>query len=177
MNSGFSRFPGRKMEIGDLVEAVTVMTPEGEIETLGRESLEFGYRRSNLGSAYVLSARLKLFPRTRDEIHDEIQANFSTRNRVQDVRYPSAGSVFKNPGGAFGSSGQLIDQVGLKGKRIGGAMISSRHANFIVNLGGAKASDVLQLIELAQHRVFESFGAVLEPEIRIIRNLVEQPQS
>lgn len=176
MNAGFSRFPGRKMEIGDLVETVTVMTADGEIQTLGREALEFGYRRSNLAPYFLLSARLKLFPRKRDEIHEEIQANFSYRNRVQDVRYPSAGSVFKNPGCAFGSSGQLIDRAGLKGKRIGGAMISPRHANFIVNVGGAKAGDVLQLIELTQRRVFESFGAALEPEIRIVRNLVEQPQ-
>lgn len=169
MNAGFSRIPGRKMEIGDFVEEVTVMTPEGEVRRLGRNALEFGYRRSNLAGLIILEARLKLFPAKPEEIQAEIKASFEYRNRVQDLRYPSAGSVFKNPGGSQGSSGQMIEKVGLKGKRIGGAMISDRHANFIVNVGGAKASEVLALIRLAQERVLERFGVRLEPEIRIIQ--------
>lgn len=177
MNASFSRVPGKKMEIGDLVEEVNALSLEGEPVRRGREVLEFSYRKSNFEGQILLDCRLKLFHRKREEIQTEIQANFSYRNQVQDLRYPSAGSVFKNPPGNLGSSGQLIDRAGLKGRRIGGAMISPRHANFIVNLGGAKASDVLQLVELAQEKVFEAFGIHLEPEIRIIRNLVEQPQA
>lgn len=177
MNAGFSRLSGPKMEIGDLVQEVSALTPAGEGVRLGRESLEFSYRRSNLEGLVLLEAQLKLFPRDREEIQKEIQANFSYRNKVQDVRYPSVGSVFKNPPGDLGSAGQLIDRAGLKGKRFGGAMISPRHGNFIVNVGGAKASDVLRLIELVQEKVSEAFGVRLEPEVRLLRNLVEQPQS
>ncbi|MBI2167095.1 MAG: UDP-N-acetylmuramate dehydrogenase [Candidatus Omnitrophica bacterium] len=177
MNAGFSRFPGRKMEIGDFVQEVSALTPAGEAVRLGRESLEFSYRKSNLEGLVLLGAQLKLFPRDREEIQKEIQANFSYRNKVQDVRYPSVGSVFKNPPGDSGSAGQLIDRAGLKGKRIGGAMISPRHANFIVNVGGARATDVLRLIELVQEKVSELFGVRLEPEVRLLRNWAEQPQS
>ena len=157
------------MEIGNYVEEVVVLTAEGEVQTLDRSRLKFGYRTSNLEGFMILEGRLKLFPARPDEIHHEIQESFSYRNRVQDLRYPSIGSIFKNPGAQQGSSGQLIEKAGLKGKRIGGAMISDRHANFIVNVGGAKASEVLELIALAQEKVLEQFGVHLEPEIRIIR--------
>lgn len=178
MNAGFSRMTGQKKEIGDWVEEVSVLDSEGEIRQLGRDDLSFQYRRTNLAGFVILGARLKLYPADPKEIQAEIQSNFQYRNGVQDLRYPSAGSVFKNPQGGQGSSGQLIDKVGLKGKRIGGAMISDRHANFIVNLGGARSGDVLELIALAQERVLEAFGVQLEPEIRIIqapRELVAIP--
>ena len=177
MNAGFSRFPGEKHQISDLVEEVTVLTPEAEVQKLGREDICFEYRRTNLNQFIILGVRLKLHRAKRSEVQAEIQASFDYRNRVQDLRYPSAGSVFKNPPGQQGSSGQLIEKVELKGKRIGNAMISDRHANFIVNLGGAKASDVLDLIHLAQEKVFEAYGVHLEPEIRIFENLVGQLQS
>jgi UDP-N-acetylmuramate dehydrogenase len=170
MNAGFSRFPGQKMEIGGSVEEVTVLTRTGQIRRLAREEIEFGYRRTNLEGFVILECRLKLFRRKPEEIQKEITASFDYRNRVQDLRYPSAGSVFKNPGGNQGSSGQMIEKASLKGKKIGRAMISDRHANFIVNLGGAKASEVLELIRLAQEKVFEKFAVRLEPEIRIIKS-------
>ncbi|MBI4115284.1 MAG: UDP-N-acetylmuramate dehydrogenase [Candidatus Omnitrophica bacterium] len=171
MNAGFSRFPGKKMEIGELVEEVTVLTPEGEIKNLSQGELEWDYRKTNLDGLIVLAGRLKLHRAPTEAVTKEIQESFSYRNRVQDLRYPSAGSVFKNPAGAQGSSGQLIEKVGLKGKKIGGAMISDKHANFIVNTGGARASDVLDLISLVQEKVLEAFGVHLEPEIRIIQNI------
>lgn len=174
MNAGFSRFAGKKAELGDVVEEVTVLTLEGEPRSLRREDLEFSYRKSNLEGWVILEAKLRLRAAKPEDIQREIQANFDYRNRVQDLRYPSAGSVFKNTPGAPASSGQLIEKIGLKGKRVGGAMISDRHGNFIVNLGGARASDVLELIEMAQKKVFEAFGIHLEPEIRIIESpLVE----
>lgn len=170
MNAGFSRVRGEKKEMSDLVEEVTVLTSEGQVRCLSRSEIEFGYRKSSLAPFIILEARLKLIPSTPEKIQKEIEACFEYRNHVQDLRYPSAGSVFKNPGGSQGSSGQLIERSGLSGKRIGGAMISDRHANFIVNVGGAKAADVLALVSLAQETVLEQFGIHLEPEIRIIRN-------
>jgi len=170
MNAGFSRFRGKKMEIGERVEEVLVLTPEGELRRLGPEEIDFQYRRTRLEGLVVLEVRLKLHRARRGDIQAEIEANFSYRNRVQDLRYPSAGSVFKNPSSEQGSSGQLIEKVGLKGKRIGGAMISERHANFIVNVDSARATDVQELIHLAQERVVENFGVSLEPEIRIIES-------
>ncbi len=169
MNAGFSRFPGKKMEIGELVEEVTVLTPEGNIQRLRKEEISFSYRKTSLEGMILLEGRLKLHRSSREAVQAEIKANFDYRNRVQDLRYPSAGSVFKNPGGNHGSSGQLIEKAGLKGKRIGKAMISDKHANFIVNLGGAKAQDVLELIQLAQEKVWEAFGVRLETEVRIIK--------
>ena len=168
MNAGFSRERGTKKEIGDLVEEVTVLGPDGELRRLGRDQLTFDYRRTNLDGWIILEARLALKAGPPEKIQTEILANFAYRNGVQDLRYPSAGSVFKNPEGKQGSSGQLIEEVGLKGHRIGGAMISERHANFIVNRGGARASEVVELVQLAQDRVLEAHGVRLEPEIRIL---------
>lgn len=168
MNAGFSRIAGQKKEIGELVREVTVLDPEGESRRLDPSQLSFQYRKSNLAGSVILEAVLQLTRATKEKIQEEIESNFSYRNGVQDLRYPSAGSVFKNPQTKQGSSGRLIDQVGLKGKRMGGAIISDRHANFIVNTGGARAQDVLELVGLAQKRVFEAFGVHLEPEIRII---------
>ena len=169
MNAGFSRIPGQKKEIGDLLEEVAVLTAAGEVKRFRREALDFSYRRSHLDGLIILEARLKLSKADPEEIQAEIQASFDYRNQVQDLRYPSAGSVFKNPAGQQGSSGQLIEKSGLKGKRIGGAMISDRHANFMVNVESARASDVTELIALAQKKVFENFGIKLELEIRIIK--------
>lgn len=169
MNAGFSRTPGKKHEIGDLVESVTVLSSSGELQPLGRNDLVFQYRKTNLEGSIIVEARLKLYRSKPEEVQKEIQANFDYRNKVQDLRYPSAGSVFKNPDGGRGSAGQMIEKVGLKGKRIGGAMISDRHGNFIVNVASAKASDVLELISTAQEKVSREFDVRLEPEIRIIR--------
>ena len=169
MNAGFSRVRGLKKEIGDLVEEVTVLAPDGQVRQLNRADLIFEYRHSNLDGFIILEAKLQLTPASPEEIQSEILANFAYRNNVQDLRYPSAGSVFKNPQASQGSSGQMIERVGLKGKRIGGAMISDRHANFIVNVGGARSGDVVELVRLAQQRVLDEFKVRLEPEIRIIQ--------
>ncbi len=169
MNAGFSRVPGKRMEIGNLAEEITTLTPDGVICHLGREEISFHYRKSGLEGYILLEARLRLHRAKPEDIQTEIEACFEYRNTVQDLRYPSAGSIFKNPGANQDSAGQLIDQAGLRGRRIGNAMISDRHANFIVNLGGAKASHVIELIQLAQEKVFEKFEVRLEPEVRIIR--------
>lgn len=169
MNAGFSRFRGQTNEIGDLVRDVTVLNADGTKETLAREQIEFSYRRSSLKGKIVLSARLALWRRPKDKIRQEIAAGMEHRNHFQDLRYPSCGSVFKNPKPPAPKAAQLIDKVGLKGARIGGAMVSDKHANYIVNVDHAKSSDVLELIEKIRKTVLDATEVLLEPEIRIIK--------
>ena len=88
------------------------------------------------------------------------------RNEKQPVTYPSAGSFFKRPEGYF--AGKLIQDAGLKGLSVGGAQVSQLHSGFIINTGGATATDILQLMQIVQARVMEQFGVALEPEVRII---------
>ncbi len=169
MNAGFGR-PGRAyVEIKDVLEWITVIDSEGKAKVLRRDEIEFEYRSSNLKNCLVLDATFHVSESTRDIVREEVRANFAYRNSVQDLRYPSAGSIFKNPKKTSGfSSGQLIDKVGLKGFRIGGAMFSEKHGNFIVNVGQAKAADVTALIHLAQARVRDTYGIELEPEVKVI---------
>ena len=99
-------------------------------------------------------------------IRGKMEASLARRKKTQPLNEPSCGSVFRNPEGA--SAGELIERVGLKGKRVGGAQISTVHANFIVNKGKATARDVRALIELAQSKVFEEYGIELSPEVKFI---------
>ena len=169
MNAGFGRAGRSYQEIKDVIHSLTLLDLEGRLRTLEKGEVEFGYRTSNLPAGIVVDATFQVVKSTTEAVRIEVKANFAYRNSVQDLRYPSAGSVFKNPGASQGSSGQLIEKAGLKGKKIGGAMISDKHANFIVNVGGAKASQVVELITCAQEKVFEAFEIRLEPEIRIIK--------
>ncbi len=168
MNAGFSRFKGQSNEIGDITEDVTVLNAEGRKEVLTRKDLQFGYRYSNLTGKVVLEGTFRLWHRPSEEIQKEIKANFDYRNTEQDVRYPSSGSIFKNPGGGLPSAGQMIDSLGLKGTRIGDAMVSQKHGNYMVNAGKAKSSDLVSLIQKIQKMVLDETGILLEPEVRII---------
>ena len=168
MNAGFSRFPGQTNAIGDLVEEVYVLGDEGKKEIIPRQDLQFSYRRSNLQGRIILGGKLRLWRRKPEEIQREIRANFEDRSDKQDLRHPSSGSIFKNPLPPNPSAGELIERAGLKGSRIGGAMVSAKHGNTIVNTGGAKASDVIQLIRKIQETVLDATGISLEPEVRII---------
>jgi len=157
--------------IGDAVESVTLIDREGRVQTWPRERAGFAYRESRFPPGSVLIAcRLKVTPSTKEKVRERIRKSLQKRVETQPLNVPNLGSVFKNPSSEQGSSGQLIEKVGLKGKRIGGAMISERHANFIVNVDSARATDVQELIHLAQERVVENFGVSLEPEIRIIES-------
>ena len=167
MNAGFSRTPGEIHNIGEVVEEVTVLE-NGRKCVLPRESLIFSYRHSNLDGKIILSAALKTIRKDIGGIADEIKANFDYRNRKQDLRYPSCGSIFKNPPLPYPPAARLIDQLGLKGTRVGGAMISDKHSNYLVNTGNAKSSDVIQLICQIRETVFNATGVLLEPEVRII---------
>lgn len=168
MNAGFSRHAGQKNEIGDLIEEVHLLSPKGEKEIRKRQDLCFRYRSSNLGGCIVLGALLQLWPRDRESIQFEIHKNFEYRNREQDLKHPSSGSIFKNPPAPLPSAGKLIDQAGLKGLRIGGAMVSERHGNYIINAGRAKSSEVVELIRKVQQAVFDATGIKLETEVKII---------
>jgi UDP-N-acetylmuramate dehydrogenase len=160
MNAG-----GWGKNIRDLVENVTIMDYNGNIKTLKKEEIQFGYRVSGLSKYIVLSAAFRLFKKTRKEIQDNINLYLKYRRDTQDLSKPSAGCIFKNP--AVASAGRLIDLCGLKGKRLDGAGISSKHANFIVNLDNAKASCVLKLMSLIKKKIKDRFNIKLEPEIKI----------
>ncbi len=129
------------------------------------EEHQFGYRTSIYRSTddIILSAKFTLTPKDPEEIAVQAEKNMTSRKSKQPLEYPNAGSVFKRPEGAF--PGALIEQAGLKGFRIGGAEISEKHANFIVNKENATADDILRLTEFTQKEVFRRFGILLETEI------------
>lgn len=168
MNAGFSRHSGQLNAIGDLVDEIRAVTPAGAVVHWGRAELKFAYRQSNVGDLIVLEAVLRLWRRPQDQIRKELNANMDFRRARQNVQGPNAGSVFKNPQAPHPTAGYLIDQAGLKGKRIGGIQISEQHANYFVNLGGATCADVRRLIEEVQKTVLHETGIVLEPEIRVV---------
>jgi UDP-N-acetylmuramate dehydrogenase len=151
--------------IGDLIEVVEVMDSKGKINILHKSDLEFKYRESTLSKYFVLSVCLKLTKNKKERIQENIGKFMGNRLKSQDLSLPNAGCVFKNPDG--GSAGRLIDMCGLKGRRIGGARISDRHANFILNEKNACANDILELMKLVKKEVRNKFNIKLEPEIKI----------
>ena len=163
MNAGI---PSR--ETKDAVREVEVMSPSGrQLRHLPRERLGFQYRclRGLAPGSVILSALLAVEPSERSRVAAAIDELLERRAATQPLDVPSCGSVFKNPPG--GHAGRLIEAAGLKGARHGGAQISTLHANFIVNTGGASAADVLALIGHARAAVRLRTGVLLEPEVRI----------
>lgn len=154
-------------EIGQICESVTVMDRQGRTRTLSREEMGFSYRHSVLEDTgdIVLSAVFHLTRDTPEGVMGRMKELLSKRSASQPLDLPSAGSAFKRP--AAGYAAALIDGAGLKGFQVGGAAISSKHAGFAVNLGGATAGDVKELLRQVSDRVYESAGIRLEPEIRI----------
>jgi UDP-N-acetylmuramate dehydrogenase len=156
-------------EAKDVVREVEVMSPSGRrITHVGRDALHFGYRalRGLAPGSAILSALLAVVPADPAQVRAEVARLLGRRAATQPLDLPSCGSVFKNPPRDF--AGRLIEAAGLKGERIGGAEISSVHANFIVNRGRATAADVVALIALARERVLATSGIHLEPEVRIL---------
>ena len=154
-------------ELGDVVETVTLLTPDGELVTRSKEEMSFGYRTANVPAGHVvLSALLQLRHDEKKKIEARVKALMDKRKERQPWGLPNAGSMFKNP--LDESAGKLIESAGLKGKILGGAQVSEKHANFIVNTGKAKAADVLALMEIVKQTVLDVHGARLEPEIKII---------
>ncbi len=154
-------------EMGDIVDSVTMISPEGEVITKGREQMEFGYRSARVPAGHVIvDAKVILRRGDKTKIMARVKELMDTRRQRQPWGQPSAGSVFKNPQDE--AAGILIESAGLKGKTIGGAQVSDKHANFIVNTGHARAKDVLALMEFVKNAVLEHRGVRLEPEIKII---------
>lgn len=141
---------------------------DGRDAWLSREELDYGYRRSVVlkRGGVVLEARFQLSPDEPDRIRTRMNGYNASRREKQPLTLPSAGSVFKRPEGHF--AGALIEQAGLKGHTIGGAQVSTLHAGFIVNVGGATARDVTALIAHIQREVFSRFNVTLECEVRIL---------
>jgi UDP-N-acetylmuramate dehydrogenase len=153
--------------IGDFVSAVYFLHPDGTIGEFKPGAAAFTYRTFVVPDGSVLvGCRLRLHRRPLSEIQKDIKQRLKRKKSTQPLALASAGCVWKNPGGD--TAGRLIEKVGLKGKRLNGAEISSKHANFIVNRGGASAGDIVALMQLTRERVQAHFGITLEPEIRII---------
>ena len=156
-------------EMKDIVESVQAVCADGSAEKIfSAAEMDFSYRRSALQeNGYIaVSAVLRLERGRREEIASRMKELAEKRNSKQPVSFPSAGSTFKRPPGHF--AGQLIEKAGLKGVAVGGAQVSTLHSGFIINRGGATATDILQLITLVQNRVYDETGVMLEPEVRII---------
>ena len=154
-------------EMRDVVARVHHLTPEGEAGSASGEALEFSYRRSRYtGTGDVITAvEFQLEPGDHTQISAKMEELMSRRKEKQPYDMPSAGSVFKRPQGAFAAA--LIEECGLKGRSVGGAQVSEKHAGFIVNTGGATCGDVLELVRQVQQEVYEKKGIRLEMEVRV----------
>lgn len=153
--------------IGSRITSVTIYTPEVGMRKLQAGDVKWGYRTTSFAKDdVILECELDLEEADPFFIRGKMEANLKRRKDTQPLDLPSCGSVFRNPPGQ--SAAKLIDQAGLKGTSCGGAQVSSKHANFIVNTGGATASDVRQLIEIVKTRVFEEHGTQLTTEVRFL---------
>ncbi|MDO4746529.1 MAG: UDP-N-acetylmuramate dehydrogenase [Bacillota bacterium] len=151
------------------LEKARVISRDGkEDRYMTAEELDMGYRHTALHESgdIVVEAVIKLEEGDKEEIMAKIKDLTAKRNSKQPVRYPSAGSFFKRPPGHF--AGKLVQDAGLKGLTVGGAQVSELHSGFVINIGGATATDILQLMEIVQQTVMDKFGVMLEPEVRII---------
>ncbi len=153
--------------IGDFVSAAYFLYPDGTMGEFKPNAGAFAYREFHFPpGAVLIGCRLRLHRRPMAEIQRDMKQRLKQKKATQPLALASAGCVWRNPPGE--TAGRLIEKVGLKGKRVNGAEISAKHANFIVNRGGATAADVQALMDLARERVQAHFGILLEPEIRVI---------
>ena len=154
-------------EFKDVGVAVTCLFPDGSVREVLAEEADWGYRHSMMMDAgcIVLEAVIRLTPANKDEIRARMDDLAERRSSKQPLELPSAGSTFKRPTGYF--AGKLIQDAGMRGHRVGGAMVSEKHCGFVVNAGGATAADVLQVIRDVQDAVFAHDGVRLEPEVRL----------
>ena len=154
-------------EMKDVIKAVSLLDADGVKRTMDREEISFSYRKTTFPpDTIILGAQFKLEKGERSKIKEKINEILQLRQAKHPLEFPSAGSIFKNlPGQA---AGHLIEDMGIKGMTAGGAQISSKHANFIVNRGNATASDILGLIEFIRSRAQKEKGVKLETEVVII---------
>ena len=155
-------------EVSHVLRSVKFMTLDGEIRTYSKNEMVFAYRKTTFPSkgGIVIEAELELEKGEIVDIHREMDKYLSRRGSTQPLTMPNSGSIFKNPDGE--KAGHLIESAGLKGFRIGGASVSIKHANFIVNKGDASAEDVMRLIKHIQTVVEKKSGIKLEQEIIVI---------
>jgi UDP-N-acetylmuramate dehydrogenase len=160
MNAG-----GAFGDIGSVVEAVDVMTESGEIFTRYKDDLAFAYRSTNISAKFILAAEFRLTEDDPHRILKQVKQIWIYKKNTQPLAKRNGGCVFKNPRGL--SAGALIDQAGLKGRRVGGAYVSEKHANFVLADPGTKAFDVLKLIEEIRETIYKKFEVYLELEIEV----------
>lgn len=155
-------------EIKDIIECVTVMKTNGDIEEILNKDLEFEYRSSNIQKHkyIVLEAKFILQKGTSEDIKKKMDEYKKYRIEKQPIEYPSAGSTFKRGDGYI--TAKLIDDAGLKGYTIGGAKVSEKHAGFVINKGGATAKEILQLIQYIKDTIKEKFGVDIALEVEVI---------
>lgn len=155
-------------EMKDILQEVTVLTPEGGEKTLSLEELDLSYRHSCISEqgCVVLEAVISLTPAPEEEIRAKMADLRNRRVEKQPLEYPSAGSTFKRPEGYF--AGKLIMDAGLRGYAVGDAQVSEKHCGFVINRGNATAAEILQLMQEVQERVKTQFGVTLEPEVKRI---------
>lgn len=157
-------------EIKDIIVSAKVLdVKNGQVKILERDELNLGYRHSIImeENYIVIEAIFDLKRGKREDIKQEMDRCTGLRKEKQPLEYPSAGSTFKRPEGYF--AGKLVQDAGLSGYTVGGAMVSQKHCGFVVNKGGATAQDILDVIAHCQKEVKEKFGVELEPEVRIIQ--------
>lgn len=154
-------------ELGHCIESVTVLD-HGAVRQIPGGEMRFGYRHSRAMEEkwIVLGARFRLEKGDKEQIDAAMRDYAARRKEKQPLNYPSAGSFFKRPEGHF--AGALIEKAGLKGEQVGGARVSEKHAGFLINAGGASASDFLKLMKLVQEKVQAESGVLLEPEVRVV---------
>ena len=160
MNAG-----GNFGDFGSSVETVTLMDSDGNVFEKSKPELVFDYRRTNITAKFILSARLKLNESDSEQIMRTVKEIWIYKKNNQPLNTKNSGCIFRNPQG--GSAGALIDRAGLKGLRIGGAVVSEKHANFIIAEKECTSSDVMKLIEAIKGKVKEQFGVELELEVEI----------
>lgn len=154
-------------ELKDILLSIHFMKENGDMVEKARQKLRFSYRQLAFPRSWIiLKGKFQLRQAPQKEILKRVKSYSELRKRTQPLAYPSAGSIFKNP--KEGPAAKWIEGAGLKGFRIGQAMISDHHANFIINLGGATAEEVIQLMEWAEKKVYEKKGIFLEREVKVV---------
>ena len=156
-------------EMKDVLTEVTHLTPDMKIETISADKADLSYRHSvyKTNGCVILSAKVKLHKDNKEDIKARMDDFLGRRKDKQPLEYPSAGSTFKRPEGYF--AGTLIEQCSLKGKSVGGAQVSEKHAGFVINKGGATSTDILNLIDFIKTTVETQTGVTLEPEVIVLR--------
>jgi UDP-N-acetylmuramate dehydrogenase len=160
MNSG-----GNFGDIGTVVETVTLMDKDGKVFEKSKPELQFDYRQTNITAKFILEAKINMTAGDPDQITRTIKENWVYKKNNQPLNTINSGCIFKNPRGL--SAGAMIDRAGLKGLQIGGAVVSEKHANFIIARKDCTSRDVMRLIELVREKVKKQFNVELELEIEI----------